>query len=71
MENEFDGNKQLLLAVLWEARERGIDLSVLSEDVSSGIMGNKIYTYVGGAYKTKVLNALEIAIQDLPPRSES
>ena len=63
MKKEFNGNEQALVAVLYEVRKLGIDLSELSDRVRSGIMGNNIYTWVSAEYKSKVIEAFEKAVE--------
>lgn len=65
MSEDFNPNEQALTAVLSEAKELGIDLVKLSENVTAGIMGNKPYVSVGATYKTSVLSALNKAIDSV------
>jgi hypothetical protein len=65
MSEVFNPNEQALAAVLNEAKELGVDLAKLAENVSAGIMGNKPYTWVSATNKSSVLDALNDAIKDI------
>lgn len=64
MTSKFEPHKDALSAVLSELIEDGYDVDQLLKRVHAGIMGNKIYATAGAEFKTSILDALKVSIQE-------
>ncbi|MNG36083.1 hypothetical protein D3C84_1229990 [compost metagenome] len=46
-ENKLVAIEQAVAALLSEAKAAGVDLAKLADSAKAGVMGNKMYTFVG------------------------
>lgn len=66
VENKLVAVEQATAALLSEAKAAGMDLKDVAEAAKAGILGNKMYTWVGSPErKTAAIEAIDYLLQSV------